>query len=42
MKNFKVALVLLTAGESKRMGRSKQLLTYQGSSLICHAATEAL
>ena len=42
MKNLKVALVLLAAGESRRMGTPKQLLTYKGSSLIRHAATEAV
>ena len=42
MKNLKVPLVLLAAGESRRMGTPKQLLTYKGSSLIRHAATEAV
>ena len=42
MKNLKVALVLLAAGESRRMGTPKQLLTYKGSSLVRHAATEAV
>lgn len=42
MKNPRVALILLAAGESKRMGTPKQLLTYKGNSLIRHAVTEAV
>ena len=42
MNNLKVALVLLAAGESRRMGTPKQLLSYKGSSLVRHAATEAI
>ena len=42
MKNLQVALVLLAAGESRRMGTPKQLLTYQGFSLVRHATTEAI
>ena len=42
MNHFKVALILLAAGESKRMGTPKQLLPYQGCSLIRHAATTAV
>ena len=38
----RVPLILLAAGESKRMGTPKQLLTYKGSSLIRHAATQAV
>lgn len=37
-----VGLILLAAGESKRMGKPKQLLSYRGNSLIRHAATEAI
>lgn len=37
-----VGLILLAAGESKRMGTPKQLLSYKGCSLIRHAATEAV
>ena len=32
-----VASIVLAAGESKRLGRPKQLLTIQGESLICRA-----
>lgn len=35
-------LILLAAGESKRMGTPKQLLFYRGTSLIRHAATVAI
>jgi len=35
MKN--IGLVILAAGKASRMGKPKQLLTYQGSSLIFHA-----
>ena len=38
----RVPLILLAAGESKRMGKPKQLLPYKKSSLIRHAATEAV
>lgn len=38
----KVPLILLAAGESRRMGTPKQLLLYKGRSLIRHAATEAI
>ena len=38
----KVPLILLAAGESKRMGTPKQLLSYKGNSLIRHAATTAI
>ena len=37
-----VPLILLAAGESKRMGTPKQLLTYNGLSLIRHAVIEAI
>jgi len=33
-----VGLIILAAGKASRMGQLKQLLTYQGSSLISHAA----
>lgn len=39
---YKVPLILLAAGESKRMGTPKQLLSYKGKSLIRHAATRAI
>lgn len=35
MKN--VGLIILAAGSASRMGKPKQLLSYQGSSLISHA-----
>lgn len=38
----RVPLILLAAGESRRMGMPKQLLSYKGSSLIYHAANEAI
>jgi molybdenum cofactor cytidylyltransferase len=34
--------ILLAAGAATRMGRSKQLLSYRGESLVRHAAREAL
>ncbi len=34
---MKVGLIILAAGKASRMGKPKQLLTYQGSSLISHA-----
>ena len=37
-----VPLILLAAGESRRMGTPKQLLSYKGSSLICHAIKETV
>ena len=39
---MQVALILLAAGESKRMGTPKQLLPYKGQCLIRHAAGEAV
>lgn len=42
VKCSQVGLILLAAGESKRMGTPKQLLSYQGSSLIRHAVNEAI
>ena len=38
----KVGLILLAAGESRRMGTPKQLLNYKGCSLILHATREAV
>ncbi|HEV7732058.1 MAG TPA: nucleotidyltransferase family protein [Candidatus Binatia bacterium] len=38
----RVALVVLAAGGSSRMGQPKQLLPYRGTSLLRHAATEAV
>lgn len=37
-----VGLILLAAGASTRLGTPKQLLKYQGKSLICHAVETAL
>lgn len=39
---FKVGLIILAAGAATRMGRPKQLLSYQGRSLILHAVEVAL
>ena len=36
-----IGLMLLAAGSSSRLGRSKQLLPYRGRSLLHHAATVA-
>ncbi|MCJ8280447.1 MAG: nucleotidyltransferase family protein, partial [Rivularia sp. ALOHA_DT_140] len=40
MKN--ISLIILAAGKANRMGQPKQLLTYQGNSLISHAVKIAL
>ncbi|MBV6625846.1 MAG: nucleotidyltransferase family protein [Rivularia sp. (in: Bacteria)] len=40
MKN--VSLIILAAGKASRMGKPKQLLTYQGSNLISHAVKTGL
>jgi molybdenum cofactor cytidylyltransferase len=37
-----VGLIILAAGKASRMGKPKQLLTYQGSSLISHAIKGAI
>ncbi|MDY6898110.1 MAG: nucleotidyltransferase family protein [Cyanobacteriota bacterium] len=37
-----VGLIILAAGKASRMGKPKQLLTYQGSSLISHAINVGL
>jgi molybdenum cofactor cytidylyltransferase len=37
-----IALVVLAAGASSRMGRPKQLLPYRGRTLLAHAAEQAL
>lgn len=42
MNPSQIGLVLLAAGESKRMGVPKQLLEYKGQSLIRHAAEVAI
>ena len=42
MNHPQVPLILLAAGESRRMGTPKQLLSYKGSSLIRHAASQAV
>lgn len=42
MNHLQVPLILLAAGESKRMGTPKQLLAYKGTNLIHHAATEVI
>ena len=39
---FEIGLIILAAGSATRMGRPKQLLSYQGRSLILHAAEVAL
>ncbi|MEG4395443.1 nucleotidyltransferase family protein [Microcoleus sp. BROC3] len=39
---FKIGLIILAAGAATRMGRPKQLLSYQGRSLILHAVEVAL
>ena len=39
---FKIGLIILAAGSAIRMGRPKQLLSYQGRSLILHAVEVAL
>ncbi|MEH1939223.1 MAG: nucleotidyltransferase family protein [Nostoc sp.] len=39
---FNVGLIILAAGAATRMGRPKQLLSYQGRSLILHAVEVAL
>ena len=42
MSDRKVGLMLLAAGESRRMGTPKQLLSYRGRSLIRHATEQAI
>lgn len=39
---MRFGVVLLAAGESSRLGRPKQLLPYEGSTLVGHAARVAL
>jgi molybdenum cofactor cytidylyltransferase len=39
---LKVGLIILAAGSASRMGQPKQLLDYQGQSLILHAVNVAL
>lgn len=41
-ENKSVGLIILAAGASKRMGSPKQLLPFEGSSLIQHTIKEAL
>ncbi|MGD0530446.1 MAG: NTP transferase domain-containing protein, partial [Polyangiaceae bacterium] len=38
---MKVAAVLLAAGDSRRLGRAKQLLPYRGTPLLRRLASEA-
>jgi molybdenum cofactor cytidylyltransferase len=38
----KTGIVILAAGNSSRLGRPKQLLPYQGKTLLSHVVTEAL
>ena len=38
----KTAIIILAAGNSSRLGRPKQLLPYQGKTLLTHIVTEAL
>ncbi|MEO0841055.1 MAG: nucleotidyltransferase family protein [Cyanobacteria bacterium J06643_5] len=40
MKN--IGLIILAAGKASRMGKSKQLLAYQGNNLISHAIKTGL
>ncbi len=37
-----IGIIILAAGKASRMGKPKQLLTYQGTSLISHAVKIAL
>lgn len=41
-ERHKAAIILLAAGASTRLGRPKQLLPYQGTTLLAHAAGVAL
>lgn len=41
MKDQKIGIVLLAAGESSRLGRPKQLLVYQGKTLLENALENA-
>jgi molybdenum cofactor cytidylyltransferase len=38
----KTAIIILAAGNSSRLGRPKQLLPYQGKTLLSHVVAEAL
>lgn len=38
----KAGIIILAAGNSSRLGRPKQLLPYQGKTLLTHVVTEAL
>jgi len=38
----KTGIIILAAGNSSRLGRPKQLLPFQGKTLLAHLATEAL
>jgi molybdenum cofactor cytidylyltransferase len=38
----RVGVIILAAGNSSRLGRPKQLLTYRGRTLVAHVAGEAL
>jgi molybdenum cofactor cytidylyltransferase len=38
----KTAIIILAAGNSSRLGRPKQLLPYQGKTLLTHITTEAI
>lgn len=42
MSDQKIALLILAAGESSRMGQPKQLLPWKGSTLLEHSIQEAL
>ena len=38
---MKTGVILLAAGSSSRLGRPKQLISYQGKTLIQHSIDEA-
>ncbi len=42
IKNLSVGAIILAAGASQRMGRPKQLLPYRHTTLVGHAAAQAL